>query len=146
MSDDVQAIVNLIHSYAELLDTGDLEGAGRLFDRATLRTHGRPEVLQGAKAVQQMLETAVHLYDGIPSTKHLITNVSVEVDADRRTARARSYYTALQGRPELPLQPILSGRWHDRFERDGDRWRFADRLIYADLFGDLRFHIKGLPH
>lgn len=146
MPDDIQAIVNLIHSYAELLDTGDLVGAGRLFDRATLSTHGGAEALQGGKAVQQMLETAVHLYDGIPSTKHLITNVSVEVDADRRTARARSYYTALQGRPELPLQPILAGRWHDRFERDGDRWRFADRLIYTDLVGDLRFHIKGLPH
>jgi 3-phenylpropionate/cinnamic acid dioxygenase small subunit len=88
---------------------------------------------------------SVHLYDGIPSTKHLITNVSVEVDDDRRSARARSYYTALQARPELPLQPIIAGRWHDRFERDGDQWRFADRLIYADLVGDLRFHIKGLP-
>lgn len=145
MSDDVQAIKNLIYSYAELLDTGDLEGLGRLFDRATLRTHGREEALQGAEAVQQLMERAVYLYDGIPSTKHLITNVSVEVDDDRRSARARSYYTALQARPELPLQPILAGRWHDRFEWDGDQWRFADRLIYTDLVGSLHFHIKGLP-
>ena len=145
MSDDVQAIKNIIFSYSELLDTGDLAGLGRLFERATLRTHGREEALQGAKAVQQLMETAVQLYDGIPSTKHVITNVSVEVDADRRTARARSYYTALQARPELPLQPILAGRWHDRFERDGGQWRIADRLIYTDLVGNLRFHIKGLP-
>ncbi len=145
MSDDVQAIKNLIYLYAELLDTGDLERLGRLFDRATLRTHGREEALQGAEAVQQLMETAVNLYDGIPSTKHLITNVSVEVDDDRRSARARSYYTALQARPELPLQPILAGRWHDRFERDGDQWWFADRMIYTDLVGDLRFHIKGIP-
>ena len=145
MSDDVDAIRNLVHSYAELLDTGELEQAGRLFERATLRTHAGAEPLRGAKAVQQFLETAVQLYDGIPSTKHLITNVSVEVDDDRRSASARSYYVALQARPELPLQPIIAGRWHDRFDRDGDRWRFADRLIYADLVGDLRFHIKGLP-
>jgi 3-phenylpropionate/cinnamic acid dioxygenase small subunit len=145
MSDDVHAIQNLIYSYAELLDTGDLEGLGRLFDRATLRTHGRPEALQGARAVQELMERAVQLYDGIPSTKHLITNVSVEVNGDRRSAKASSYYTALQARPELPLQPILAGRWHDRFERDGEQWRFADRLIYTDLVGDLRFHIKGLP-
>ncbi len=91
------------------------------------------------------MESAVNLYDGIPSTKHLITHVTVEVDDDRRSASARSYYTALQARPGLPLQPILAGRWHDRFERDGDPWRFAERLIYTDLVGDLRFHIEGLP-
>ena len=119
-------------------------GRGRLFERATLRTHGGAEALHGGKAVQQILETAVQLYDGVPSTKHLITNVSVEVDGDRKSATARSYYTALQARPELPIQPILAGRWHDRFERDGESWWFVDRLIYTDLVGDLRFHIKGL--
>ena len=145
MSDDVDAIKNLVYSYAELLDTGELEQAGRLFERATLRTHAGAEALRGAKAVQQFLETAVQLYDGIPSTKHVITNVSVEVDGDRKSATARSYYTALQARPELPLQPILAGRFHDRFERDSGQWRFVDRLIYTDLVGDLRFHIKGFP-
>ncbi len=146
MSDDIQAIKNLIHSYAELLDGGDLEGIGQLFERATLRSHGRDHVLQGADAVRQLLKSSVRLYDGIPSTKHLITNVSVEVDDGRRSARARSYYTALQARPELPLQPILAGRWHDRFERDGDQWRFTERVIHTDLVGDLRFHLMGLPN
>lgn len=145
MSDDVQAIKNLIFSYAELLDTGDLERVGRLFERATLRMHGAEGALQGAEAVQQLLETAVIRYDGIPSTKHLVSNVLVEVDDDRRSASARSYYTALQARPELPLQPILAGRWHDRFERRGDQWSFSDRLIYTDLVGDLRFHVEDFP-
>lgn len=145
VADDVLSIKNLVYSYAELLDTGDIEGLGRLFTAATLRTHGSSDVLEGAQAVQRLIEDSVHLYDGIPATKHLVTNVIVAVDDDRRSATARSYYTALQARPELPLQPIIAGRWHDRFERDDDQWRFADRLIYADLFGDLRFHIKGLP-
>jgi len=142
---DVQAIKNLVYSYAELLDTGDIEGLARLFTGATLRTSGTSDEYQGAAAVQRLIEDAVHLYDGIPGTKHLITNVIVAVADDRRSATARSYYTALQGRPELPLQPILAGRWHDWFEREAERWRFADRLIYTDLVGDLRFHIKGLP-
>jgi len=142
---DVQAIKNLVYSYAELLDTGDIEGLARLFTGATLRTSGTSDEHQGAAAVQRLIEDAVHFYDGIPGTKQLITNVIVAVADDRRSATARSYYTALQGRPELPLQPILAGRWHDRFEREVERWRFADRLIYTDLLGDLRFHIKGLP-
>lgn len=144
MSDDSGAIKNLVHSYAELLDTGDLERVGRLFERATFRVRAGAEELRGAKAVQQFLENTIQLYDGIPSTKHVITNVSVAVDEDRRSATARSYYTALQARPELSLQPILAGRWHDRFERNGGRWEFADRLIYTDLVGDLSFHIKGV--
>ena len=145
MADDVQSITNLIYSYAELLDTGDIEGLGRLFTAATLRTHGASDVLEGARAVEGLIEDSVHLYDGIPATKHVITNLIVEVADDRGSATARSYYTALQARPQLPLQPIIAGRWHDRFERDDDHWRFADRLIHADLFGDLHFHIKGLP-
>jgi 3-phenylpropionate/cinnamic acid dioxygenase small subunit len=145
MTDDVQTITNLVHSYAELLDTGDIDGLAQLFADATLRTHGAPDALQGAAAVHQLIEGSVQLYDGIPSTKHVVTNLIVEVDDDRSSAAARSYYTAFQARPELPLQPILAGRWHDRFEQDDDGWRFVDRLIYTDLVGDLRFHIKGLP-
>ncbi len=144
MTDDIQAIKNLVYTYAELLDTGDIDGLGRLFARATVRTEGASQPLDGTDAVQRLIEGAVHLYDGVPSTKHVVTNVIVEVGGERKSATARSYYTAFQARPELPLQPILAGRWHDRFEREDDEWRFADRLIYIDLVGDLRFHIKGL--
>jgi hypothetical protein len=44
----------------------------------------------------------------------------------------------------VPLQPILAGRFHDRLERDGDAWHIVERVIYTDLIGDLRFHVKGL--
>jgi SnoaL-like domain len=142
--DDVQAIKNIIHSYAEMLDSGDLDGLGSLFERATLRTHGADHELRGAAEVRRLIEDAVHLYDGVLSTKHLVTNVIVEVHEGRTSANARSYYAALQARPELPLQPILTGRWDDRFEREGARWYIVDRLIYVDLVGDVRYHLKGL--
>jgi hypothetical protein len=109
-----------------------------------LRIHGANNALEGADAVQRYLESTVQLYDGVPGTKHLVTNLIVDVDDKRRSATVRSYYMALQARPELPLQPILAGRWHDRFERDGDRWWLTERLIHSDLVGDIRFHIKGL--
>lgn len=141
--DDVQLVKNLIYSYAELLDGGDFEALGRLFAAATLRTDGASVVLEGADAVRQLIEGSVHLYDGVPGTKHLITNAVVAI-GDGGTATARSYYTAMQARPELPLQPILAGRWHDRFAKSNGCWRFADRMIYTDLVGDLRFHIKGM--
>lgn len=141
MIDDVQAIKNLIYSYAELLDSGDVEGFARLFAHGTLRTHGVPDEYRGEEAVRRMIRRVVALYDGIPGTKHAITNVVVEVDGSR--AAARSYFTVLQARPELPLQPILAGRYQDRFERVDGAWRYADHLVYLDLVGDVRHHVKA---
>jgi hypothetical protein len=63
----------------------------------------------------------------------------VEVDGD--TATSRCYYTVFQQTDELPLQPIIAGRYHDRFERVDGVWRFADRLIFSDLIGDLSRHL-----
>jgi hypothetical protein len=75
----------------------------------------------------------------------VVSNLIVEIDDDRSTATARSYYTAFQARPELPLQPILAGRFHDRLERDGADWHIVERVIYTDLIGDPRFHVKDVP-
>jgi hypothetical protein len=85
----------------------------------------------------------VILYDGVPGTKHVISNLTVEVDEPGTTARARSYFTVLQTRPDFPLQPIIAGRYHDHFERVDGVWRFADRQIIPDLVGDLSRHMRS---
>lgn len=143
MRSDRGAIAALIYTYAELLDAGDLDAVGRLFARATLRSNLAPDaVLQGAEAATNLYRGTVVLYDGSPCTKHVTTNVIVEVDAEGATASARSYFTVLQARPELPLQPIIAGRYHDRFARTDGVWHFVDRMILVDLVGDLRFHLR----
>jgi ketosteroid isomerase-like protein len=143
MIDDVQAIKNLIYSYAELLDTGDLEAMGTLFTHAVVHMSGGDHSLRGADAVRELIEQTVQLYEGIPQTKHLITNVIVDIEPTGSTAVARSYYCALQAVPQGTLRPILAGRWHDRFEQTDGRWRFTDRTIYNDLVGDVSRHLKG---
>jgi hypothetical protein len=81
-----------------------------------------------------------------PATRHLTTNLIIDVVDDLRTATARSYFTVLQGRPDFPLQPIIAGRYYDRFECIGQRWRFCERLEYIDLVGDLSRHLTmSLP-
>lgn len=137
-----QAILELIHAYAERLDDGDLDGVAALFADATWRTPARAEPLRGTAAVRRAYD-GVLLYDGRPCTKHVITNVTIEIAADAATARARSYFTVLQARPELPLQPIICGRYHDAFARGAGGWRFADRLILSDLIGDLSRHLRS---
>ena len=141
MPDPRDAIADLVHRYAERLDAGDLDGVAALFAGATYGRPGGP-VRHGAAEVRAALDV-VMLHDGSPRTKHVTTNLVVEVDDASGTASARSYFTVLQATPALPLQPILAGRYHDRFARDGDVWRFRERVIHLDLVGDLREHLRA---
>jgi 3-phenylpropionate/cinnamic acid dioxygenase small subunit len=136
------AIAALIHRYAELVDGGDFDGVGRLFADATYRSE-RGGCYQGAAAVQEVLRRLIIVYDGTPRTKHVTTNVTIQVDAAASGATARSYYTVFQATAELPLQAIIAGRYHDRFACADGVWRFVDRMIFVDLVGDLRWHLRG---
>ncbi len=140
---DESQVAALVHRYPELIDSGDFEGIGRLFAHAVLRS-GEAQVRGGDELVP-MLRRLVRTYeDGRTCTKHLVTNLVVQVAADRRTATARSYVTVLQARPpELPLQVIASNRHFDRFERVEGEWRFVERVDVQDLAGNLSHHITG---
>jgi 3-phenylpropionate/cinnamic acid dioxygenase small subunit len=137
-------ISKLIYSYAERLDLGDFAGVAALFERATYRSSAGGHHV-GAAGVRAVLERVVKRYDGIPRTKHVITNVMIDVDASQQAATARSYFTVYQATESLPLQAVICGRYHDRFERVDGAWRFCDRLIVVDLSGDLRCHLETVP-
>jgi hypothetical protein len=141
------AITELMHEYAYRIDDGDLAGVGALFRRGRLTFLGkRPVTMEGADAVADSFADVIILYDGVPRTKHLTTNVTITLDDGERTARARCYVTVMQAvRPDLPLQPIFSGNYEDRFARDDDGWYFEERLVRSDLMGDLSLHRRDLP-
>ena len=139
---DRTAIAALVYGYAERLDAGDLAGVAALFDGAIYRSD-RGGRYEGAAAVAEVLGRVVKLHDdGTPRTKHVTTNLVVEVDEVAGSATARSYFTVLQQTATIPLQAIVAGRYHDRFVREGGRWRFVERVIYMDLVGDLRDHLR----
>jgi hypothetical protein len=140
--DDVDAITALIHTYAERLDTGDLDGVAQLFEHATWGSPGRGEPLRGAAQVRHGYDGVILYEDGTPRTKHVISNVTVEVDEVMGSATASSYFTVLQAVADLPLQPIIAGRYGDSFERVEGRWRFSERMIIPDLIGDLSHHLR----
>jgi ketosteroid isomerase-like protein len=142
LTDDLEAIRALIHRYAELIDLGELDALAALFTHATWSSPGRGTPLRGAEQVRRAYDGVI-LYDGIPSTKHVISNVTIQVADDRSTATARSYFTVVQARPDFQLQPVIAGCYHDRFVHVDDEWRFADRQIIPDLIGDLSHHLRN---
>jgi len=141
MSPSDRAIENLVYAYAERIDAGDLAGVGELFRNG--RIQAAPGIVfEGAEQVTSLYESATRLYeDGTPRTRHITTNVAVEVDEDAGTGAARCYYTVFQQTDELPLQPIIAGHYHDTFHRVDGEWCFDTREMFVDLQGDLSHHL-----
>jgi 3-phenylpropionate/cinnamic acid dioxygenase small subunit len=143
MTDPALAISNLVLRYAELMDLGDFAGVGALFAEADITTDLSEEVRHGAALAQEQFETWTRRYpdNGTPHTKHVTTNLIIEVDPGETTAKARSYYTVFQQTPALALQPIIAGRYHDTFALVDGTWRFTARHYINELFGDLSQHL-----
>ncbi|WP_375482029.1 nuclear transport factor 2 family protein [uncultured Mycobacterium sp.] len=144
MSAETQ-ITNLLYRYAEYMDSGDLAAAASLFQHARLRVDSAGDGTVDAAAMLAIWKATVVLYpNGTPRTKHLVTNPVIQVDEDAGTASCRSYYTVLQQTDDLPLQPIVAGRYHDRFECVNGAWRFCFRdYTLVDMVGDLSRHLIG---
>ncbi|GGM16855.1 hypothetical protein GCM10010129_71290 [Streptomyces fumigatiscleroticus] len=139
---DIRDIENLIADYAELVDTGDLPGLGRLFADGVF-VGGDGTRFEGREAVEKMFRDRVILYaDGTPRTHHVTTNIRVRIGERTDTATARSYITVMQAPAGLPLRPIAAGRYHDRFVRRDGRWRFAERAVHLHLTGDTSHHLR----
>ena len=132
---------NLLGEYCERIDAGDFTGVGELFEHGALADATGRELARGTVAVTKFYEAGTLLHDGAPRTKHLVTNIVLDIDEDRGLATARSSYLVLQQVGTGPLQPIITGRYHDSFERREGRWRFAERRFFVDLAGDLRAHL-----
>jgi len=147
MSDDTTQVANLIARYAELIDSGDFDGVAHLLADAGVGAGDDSTLLRGMKALAGLFTSTTRLYpDGTPGTKHVTTNLILDVDGGVGSATARSYWTVLQAVPGLPLQPILAGRYHDRFGRVQGVWRFTERRYLVDLVGDVSHHmLSNLP-
>jgi SnoaL-like domain len=139
-----QEVRRLILAYPWLIDRGDIEGVVSLLEGVKLCTTEDAEedvVALSADDVRR-LYSGVILYDGLPHTKHVITNIDIWFSDDRSTADSRSHYVVLQGLADFPLQIVITGRYEDTFEFDGQAWRLRIRREAADIIGDLSRHVR----
>jgi 3-phenylpropionate/cinnamic acid dioxygenase small subunit len=145
VADPAREIEDLLFTYAERIDAGDLAGVFDLF------AHGRiavsadapsEQTFEGRGRVLALYKGSTRIYDdGSPHTKHVTSNSIVEVEEAANAALARSYFTVFQQVKDLSLQPIIAGRYHDTFQCIDGRWWFDTRIILVDLTGDLSHHL-----
>ena len=141
-----QAIAKIVFDYARSLDIGDMESIREIFRYGKVRVDGVEDEHHGGDGVVDMFRNFTRFFDdGTPSTKHVTTNLDIDVDPGGTTAVAQSYFTVLQARPELPLQIVIAGRYRDTFEVIDGAWRLVDRFEYCDLVGDMSQHIMNNP-
>ena len=140
-----EAITTLIYTYAERIDAGDFDGVAEIFAHATLTFEGLGEAVEGRDAIAALYARTTRRYeDGTPRTKHVMTNVMVDVDdeGDGGSASSRSYFTVFQAVPgELALQPVIAGRYRHGYESVDGHWRVTSMHIMIDLMGDLGHHM-----
>jgi len=136
------AITTLMFRYAEYVDAADFDAIGDLFADAVITNEGVAGEIAGGEAVKQLYLGTNRVHDdGTVRTRHLTANVIVDIEEAAGTAAARSAFVVFQQTSTLPLQPIVTGRYRDRFARSNRGWRFAQRHIIVDHVGDVREHI-----
>jgi hypothetical protein len=137
VTDVVNELSSMIFRYCELFGTAEFDAFALQFEHGEWHRAG-----PGAAAARAWIADNVYLYDGLPRTKHMTTNLVVDVAADGATATASSYVTVVQALPDFPLQLIFAGRYHDRFTRADGAWRWR-REVAGDLYGDITRHVKS---
>jgi hypothetical protein len=141
----LEQIRRIVLAYPEMIDRGDIDGVARLFEGIKMCTMDAAEddvPTLSAEDIKAMYAGVILYDDGLPHTKHVITNIDVRFSEDGQTAVSRSHYSVLQGLPDFPLQVIITGRYEDTFGFDGEAWRLRVRREAADMVGDLRRHVK----
>ena len=138
MSNDKLEITELLYRYAELIDAGDFDGVGALLARSTFGGSG-PQGVSGADNIAKLFAATTRRYPeygNTPRTRHLVLNPLVELNDDG-TAASRSTFCVMQDTETVRIQPIVVGRYYDRFSCDDGGWYFTERKVEIQMIGDV---------
>ena len=140
-----EGIERLLYAYSDTIDRGQLEATAALFGTDGLYGLVGAGAAKGAQQVLHTFRSNVQLYDGVPRTRHVVTNVVIDVDADGMSGTARSYVQVLHQAPGCALAPVVAGTYHDRVHLVEGEWQFAERRMIIELVGDMSTHLKQNP-
>jgi 3-phenylpropionate/cinnamic acid dioxygenase small subunit len=141
------AITSLMYRYAECIDRADFAGLGALFSHGRIRSSAGPATSgwSGDEVRAFYARTNKVHEDGTLRTRHVNANPLADIDEEAGVATVRSSYVVFQATAKLPFQPIVAGRYEDRFERRNGEWRWSERLIHVDQVGDVSEHLALDP-
>jgi SnoaL-like domain len=127
---DREAIRECLYRYSRGVDRLDADMLRSAYWPDAIDTH-----LEFKGNVEQFIAWAFPIMQGMDQTMHMIGNILITIRGSR--ADVESYFHGYH-RITMPndrkVDVIGSGRYLDRFERRGDEWRIAERLVMTDWF------------
>ncbi len=148
-----QVLEETMYRYCEAIDLADIETVGNIFAAGALINQDGSET-RGPAAVTKLFSEMIIFYDNdgnevpyankacSPRTRHVTSNIIMELDNNVELASVRSYFTVYQTIHDENVI-IAGGRYHDRFERDPYGWHLIERRILIDNRGDMSHHLKS---
>ncbi|OYW45312.1 MAG: hypothetical protein B7Z08_10345 [Sphingomonadales bacterium 32-68-7] len=127
-AEDQLAIQRVITDYAKHIDAQDFDAYAALFARDGVWQNGAT-VRRGAAEIKALL---TGLFGTPPpgfvnaDSYHLVSNLEVNVDGDRATARSR-HLLVMRGPDGSPV-PELAGFYDDEFVREDGQWKILRRV------------------
>ena len=144
---DGDRIRGLLATYCRLIDAGDFAGVGALMADAVLKTEDGTTIATGAAEVERLYAGLVKLHeDGTPGTQHVVANTTFGEAGVDGSVTVTSTYLVFQALPDVPLQPIVTGTYVDRFVAGdyagpGGGWKFVERRFGIGRSGHLEHHL-----
>ena len=133
---DRSAIERLLADYAWYVDRGEFEAFAELF------RHGVWNGKAGYEATLEWLRRNVILYDGVPLTHHVISNVTIDIDPELDRATVRSYIMVFQRTPsDDSVRVVTANSYDDVLVKRPEGWTFEQRLVARRLVGDFSGHL-----
>ena len=128
-----EAIRELIYAYGAALDHRDFVAFSELFAEEAGTWVGGFGTATGRKAIFDMMDASIgHADEPIdPSSHHVFTNVQIEVDGSRATARTKWIFVVPSATGD-PQWRFL-GHYDDEFVREEGRWYFLRREAFTDI-------------
>lgn len=128
--EDELAIERVLLDYSARQDARDYAGYVALFAKDGEWVNGKNSY-KGRAAILQML---LDLYGTAPpgyvnnESYHITTNLQIDVNGDRATARSR-HLLVMRG-PKGEPTPSLAGRYEDELIREEGQWKILRRVDY----------------
>jgi SnoaL-like domain len=141
-------IERLLFDYCWGIDHGDFELTASLFGTAGLYGLVGGAAARGSEQVLGMLQASTRRYDGVPRTRHVVTNVVIDVAENSLSGSSRSYVQVIHQPPAeagdspRPIGPIVVGTYLDKVHNIDGMWQFAERRMDLQLIGDLSTHLN----
>jgi hypothetical protein len=140
---DEREIMTIVSQFAWHIDRHEWAAIGELFSDLTYTSPGIDNTsVSGSAELAAFYEKVTTEMDRrwagdaddakTVGHKHVFTNHVLEVSDDAMSATCRYYGTVLSFSAAKPLQPRWSGRYEDRFEKRGGRWRIVGRRQETD--------------